>query len=77
MDERLLTSEEVAEILRLKPQTIRDAAWRGKIACVRLWSGERKTLLRFKPSDIKKLIEIRSVPARRTDDPRAPNPDAS
>ncbi len=64
MDEKLLTSEQVGELLALKPQTVRDAAWRGKIPCVRLWSGKRKTLLRFKPSEISKLIEERSTLVR-------------
>ncbi len=62
MNDKLLTSEQVAEILALKPQTIRDAAWRGKIPCVRLWAGKRKTLLRFKASEIWKLIDNRSTP---------------
>ena len=64
MDDRLITSEEVAELLSVKPQTVRDAAWRGKIPCVRLWTGKKKSLLRFKRSDIDKLIEDRSIPAR-------------
>ncbi len=64
MDDKLLTSEEVAELLSVKPQTVRDAAWRGKIPCVRLWTGKKRSLLRFKRSDIDRLIEDRSVPAR-------------
>ena len=60
MDEHLMTAEQVAEILALKPQTVRDAAWRGKIPCVRLWSGSRKTLLRFRRSDIERFIHERS-----------------
>ncbi len=64
MDEILLTSEQVAQIVQLKPQTIRDAAWRGKIPCVRLWAGKRKTLLRFKKSEIEEFIRQRSLPAK-------------
>ena len=63
MVERLLTPEQVAEILSLKPQTVRDAAWRGKLPCVRLWTGKRKSLLRFKESDIRRLIDSRTVVA--------------
>lgn len=63
MDETLLTSEQVAEILKLKPQTVRDAAWRGKLPCVRLWRGRRKALLRFKRSEIEQFIRERSHPA--------------
>ena len=70
MDEQLLTSEQVAELLQLKPQTVRDAAWRGKIPCVRLWEGKKKTLLRFRRRDIEKFIRDRSVP--RPGDPSKP-----
>jgi excisionase family DNA binding protein len=65
VDERLLTPEQVAELLALKPQTVRDAAWRGKLPCVRLWRGRRKSLLRFLRSDIDTLIRERSVPANK------------
>jgi excisionase family DNA binding protein len=64
VDERLLTAEEVAELLALKSQTVRDAAWRGKLPCVRLWAGKRKTLLRFKQSEIEGFIREQSVPAK-------------
>ena len=65
MSEELLTSEQVAELLQLKPQTIRDAAWRGKLPCVRLWSGKKKTLLRFRRDEIDAFIRERSIPARK------------
>ena len=64
MGDSLLTSEQVADLLQVKPQTVRDAAWRGKLPCVRLWSGSKKTLLRFRLDEIKRLIEERSHPAR-------------
>jgi len=60
--ERLLTSEEVADLLAVKPQTGRDAAWRGKIPCVRLWTGKKKTLLRFERSAIEAFIRERAMP---------------
>jgi len=63
VSEELLTSEQVAELLQLKPQTIRDAAWRGKLPCVRLWQGRKKTLLRFRRSEIEQFIKERSIPA--------------
>lgn len=63
MDDRLLTSEQVAELLALKPQTVRDAAWRGKLPCIRLWAGKKKTLLRFERSAIEALIRERAVPS--------------
>jgi excisionase family DNA binding protein len=60
MDE-LLTSEEVAALLKVKAQTVRDAAWRGKLPCIRLWSGKKKTLLRFKRSEIEQFVRDRTV----------------
>ncbi len=63
VDDVLLTAEQVAEILALKPQTVRDAAWRGKLPCVRLWQGKKKSLLRFRRRDIEQFISERHVPA--------------
>ena len=57
----LLTAEEVARILRLKPATIYEAAARGRIPSVRLWKGRRKTLIRFRREDIEQLIDARTV----------------
>ena len=62
--EGLLTAEQVAPILQLKPQTIRDAAWRRKLPCVKLWTGKKKSLLRFKKSQIEQFIKKRTVPAK-------------
>ena len=64
MDEQLLTADEVAARLRLKPQSVRDAAWRGKLPHVRLWQGKKKCLLRFRKRDIDELIRSRTVPVR-------------
>lgn len=58
----LLTAEEVASILRVKPSTIYDAATRGALPVVRLWKGRRRTLIRFRRADIEELIRKRSVP---------------
>ena len=65
MDETLLTSEQVAELLALKPQTVRDAAWRGRLPCVRLWQGKKKSLLRFRRSEIEAFIRERSLPTKK------------
>jgi len=64
MNDELLTSDEVAALLKVKVPTVRDAAWRGKIPCVRLWSGRKKTLLRFLRSDIEAFIRERSTAPR-------------
>ena len=66
MDETLLTSEQVATLLQVRPQTVRDAAWRGKLPCVRLWKGRKKTLLRFRKSEIEEWIRQKSIPATQT-----------
>ena len=62
-EEPLITAEDVAPILKVKAGTVYDAASRGLIPCVRLWKGRRKSLLRFRRSEIEKFIRDRSVPA--------------
>ena len=61
--EQLLTAKEVADLLRLAPSTVFDAAARGDLPCVRLWRGRRKSVLRFRRSDIESLME--GKPSRR------------
>ena len=63
MEEVLLKADQVAEILSIKPQTVRDAAWRGKLPCVSLWRGKKKRLLRFRRSEIEEFLRERSIPA--------------
>ena len=58
----LLTAEEVARILRLKPATVYEAAATGRIPCVRLWRGRRKSLVRFRAEDIDAFIKDRQLP---------------
>jgi excisionase family DNA binding protein len=60
MEEQLLTVEQVAKLLSIKPQTLRDAAFRGEIPCIQLWKGKRKTLLRFRKSDLDEFIRRRT-----------------
>jgi excisionase family DNA binding protein len=62
VDEPLLTPEQVAAIFAVRPQTIRDAVWRGKLPCVRLWTGRRKSLIRFRRADIERFISDRAHP---------------
>jgi excisionase family DNA binding protein len=52
----LLTPAEVARILRLKISTVYHAASVGRIPCVRLWSGQRRAVVRFRREDIERLI---------------------
>jgi len=59
----LMTAEEVASVLRLKPATVYQAAAEGRLPCVRLWKGNRRDLVRFRRGDIEKLISDRSRPS--------------
>jgi len=52
----LLLPSEVAQLLRVKINTVYDAAASGRLACVRLWKGRRKSLLRFRRAEIEALI---------------------
>lgn len=52
----LMVAEEVAHVLRLKPATVYQAAADGRIPCVRLWEGRRRAVIRFRRSDIEKLL---------------------
>lgn len=64
MDDPLWTVEQLAEYWQVKLQTIRDAVWRGKIPCVKLWRGKKKSLLRFKRSEIEEFIRQKSLSAK-------------
>ena len=57
--EPLWTAQQVADRLSVKPSTIYDAAHRGVIPVVRLWEGRRRALLRFRRSDVERLIRDR------------------
>ena len=57
----LLTADEVAQRLRLKPATVYEAAANGRIPCVRLWKGARRALIRFRREDIERLIRDRTI----------------
>lgn len=59
--ESLLTVDEVARILRLRPATVYEAAARGRLPCVRFWRGRRKSLVRFRPGDIARFINERAT----------------
>ena len=59
----LMTATEVADRLRVKPATVYEAANNGRLPCIRLWRGRRRTLLRFRRDHIERLIKDRSVGA--------------
>lgn len=62
----LLTAEEVADLLRVKPSTVYDAAARGILPVLRLWKGKRRTLIRFQRADIESFIRERAMAPRST-----------
>lgn len=64
MEVQLLTARQVAKLLNLRPVTVYAAAAAGKIPHVELWSGRRRRLIRFRPTDIESLIADRTRPAR-------------
>lgn len=51
----LLTSKEVAEILKVKPQTVRLWACKGKLKAYKVGG------LRFKPKDIESFVNSQSI----------------
>jgi len=59
---RLLTAAEVADLFKLKPSTIYDAAARGRLPCVRLWQGTRRAVVRFEKTAIERVIRERTQP---------------
>jgi excisionase family DNA binding protein len=61
MQDRLLTPVEVAALLRVRPQTVRDAVWKGKLPHVKVWSGSRRALVRFRLRDLEEFIEARTT----------------
>ena len=64
MSEEMLSVEEVAMRLGVKPSTVRSGVKRGLLPAVVLWRGKRRSLIRFKSSDIDQVIRERSVPAK-------------
>jgi len=55
----LLTVEQFAEVVGLKPATIRQKIWRRQVEYVRIGRA-----IRFKPETADKLIEQGTIPAR-------------
>ena len=52
----LLLPREVAELLRLKVNSVYEAAADGRLPHVLLWRGRRKSLVRFRRADIDALV---------------------
>ena len=56
MFDPLLTPQQVAELLSVRPVTVYAAAADGRLPAVRVWSGKKKSLLRFRRSEIEKVL---------------------
>ncbi len=57
MREALLTAQQVARRLNIRIATVYAAAYDGRIPCVRLWRGQRRSCIRFREQDIETLIK--------------------
>jgi len=55
--ESLLTVEEVAQILRIKPSTVYDWVYAGALPAVRPMTGAHRSIVRFRRSDIERFIQ--------------------
>ena len=60
----LLTAEQVAHLLNVKRSTVYALAHRRLLPFVRLATGRRRSLLRFKREEIEKVIRERSKPVK-------------
>jgi len=56
-DEKLLTVAEVAEILRVKPITVRRLVAKKRIKCVPVGVGDERQAIRFRRSDVDAFIK--------------------
>ena len=63
MDKDLFSVEDVARRLGVRPSTVRAGVKRGLIPAVILWRGKRRSLMRFRPEDIERLIRERTFPS--------------
>lgn len=61
MEETLITVEEVAQRLGVRPSTVRAGVKSGQIPAIVLWKGKRRSLMRFSPNDIEQLIQERRI----------------
>jgi excisionase family DNA binding protein len=59
----LLTPAEVGRMLRISLSTVYGAASSGRIPAVTLWRGRRRSLLRFRRTDIEALVAARVAPS--------------
>jgi excisionase family DNA binding protein len=65
LNEALVDAAVVAKHLKVTKSTVYDQVSKGILPHVRLWSGTRRTVIRFRMSDIEKFIRDRSVVAEK------------
>lgn len=61
--EPLVDAAEVGKHLRLAKSTVYDRAAKGLLPHVRLWTGARRPVIRFRMSEIEAFLRERSVDA--------------
>ena len=61
----LLTTSQLAAKWGVRPGTIYDWCYRGLIPHIRIQSGRRKGVIRFRPEDVEEFISARVVEPRR------------
>jgi len=61
MSEELMTAQQVAALLQIKPVTVYAAAHKGLIPSIPLWRGRRRALLRFRREDVDAFIESKRM----------------
>ena len=63
--EKLMTAKDVADVLNLQRSTVYSLVRRGVLPHVRLTQGIRRSMVRFRPEDIDRLIKERTCPVRK------------
>jgi excisionase family DNA binding protein len=61
MTDSLLTAQQVAEALNIRPSTVYALCRRRELVYVRLSQGKRRALIRFRAEDIEKVLRERTV----------------
>ena len=58
--EELLRAKQVAQILNVRTSTVYDLVHRGAIRYVRIAQGKRRSLIRFRASDLEEILRQRT-----------------
>ena len=66
MSSKLLTAAQVARQLNVDTKTVYAAAACGRLPCIRLWKGSRRSLIRFDPEQLEVFLRERRCPPQAT-----------